>query len=69
MQFTSTVTGTAPLTYLWDFGDGTTSTDADPLHTYDDAGTYDVGLTVTNGYGTDAVEQVGYIGVNAVSAV
>jgi len=34
--------------YLWNFGDGTTSTDAAPCHTYADTGTYNVKLTVNN---------------------
>ena len=34
------------LTYLWDFGDGSTSTDQNPTHLYDVAGTYDVSLSV-----------------------
>ncbi|MCZ2139852.1 MAG: PKD domain-containing protein, partial [Bacteroidia bacterium] len=37
-------------TYLWDFGDGTTSTQANPSHTYSQNGTYPITLTV-NGYG------------------
>ncbi|WFN35412.1 PKD domain-containing protein [Methanogenium sp. S4BF] len=67
VQFTSTVTGTTPFTYLWSFGDGTTSSDLNPLHTYTDAGTYDVNLTVTNGYGTDTLERTAYI--NATEGV
>lgn len=35
--------------YLWNFGDGTTSTEANPIHVYPRAGTYSVYLTVTNG--------------------
>jgi PKD repeat protein len=35
-------------TYLWDFGDGTTSTEANPVHTYALAGTYNVVLSATN---------------------
>jgi len=34
--------------YLWDFGDGENSTQADPDHTYDCPGEYDVTLTATN---------------------
>jgi hypothetical protein len=32
--------------YLWDFGDGNTSTNVDPTHTYADEGNYNVCLTV-----------------------
>ncbi len=39
-----------PLTYSWDFGDGSTvSTTADPAHVYNTAGTYTATLTVNNG--------------------
>ncbi len=41
----------AIVTYAWDFMDGTTSSDADPNHTFTTAGTYNVGLTVTDGEG------------------
>lgn len=37
--FTNESTG-GDLSYFWDFGDGSTSTDADPVHVYDEAGTY-----------------------------
>jgi glucose/arabinose dehydrogenase len=42
--------GGGSLTYLWDFGDGVTSTDANPTHTYTSATvkTYAAKLTVTN---------------------
>ncbi|MFD7861656.1 PQQ-dependent sugar dehydrogenase [Streptomyces sp. NPDC059783] len=36
------------LRHSWDFGDGTTSTEADPHHTYTTAGTYRPTLTVTD---------------------
>ncbi|MCB0642642.1 MAG: PKD domain-containing protein, partial [Phaeodactylibacter sp.] len=35
-------------TYLWDFGDGATSTEENPEHTYTDQGDYFVSLTATN---------------------
>jgi Zn-dependent metalloprotease len=42
-------------TWLWDFGDGTTSTQQNPTHTYQSEGTFSVTLTATNGFGSDAV--------------
>ncbi|HET8754993.1 MAG TPA: LamG-like jellyroll fold domain-containing protein [Solirubrobacteraceae bacterium] len=38
-----------PLTYRWDFGDGTTSTQANPSHTYAESGAYTVRLTTSDG--------------------
>lgn len=38
--------------YLWDFGDGNTSTLKDPTHVYLDTGNYEVSLKVT-GYGVE----------------
>jgi PKD repeat protein len=38
-------------TYLWEFGDGQSSTDEQPIHDYLYAGTYEVRLTVTNDFG------------------
>lgn len=40
--------------WLWNFGDGNTSTDQNPSHTYQNEGTYTVTLTATNGFGSDA---------------
>lgn len=39
--------------YSWDFGDGTTSTEMDPIHEYTAAGKYTVVLTATNSIGSD----------------
>ncbi|GAB6101235.1 hypothetical protein JCM16138_04580 [Thermococcus atlanticus] len=36
--------------YLWDFGDGCTSTEATPTHIYSQGGIYNVTLTVWDGY-------------------
>ena len=41
-------------TYAWDFGDGNSSTDEDPTHTYAAEGTYTVTLTASNSSGTSA---------------
>jgi len=49
-----TIPGTKPLTFwLWDFGDGETSNDPSPTHTYAEAGTYSVTLTVATVVGVD----------------
>ena len=40
-------------TYLWDFGDGNTSTLPEPDHIYPNAGTYTVTLTIVNGTGCE----------------
>lgn len=54
VQFADASTaGSSPITaYAWRFGDGGTSTEANPSHTYA-AGTYNVRLTVTTADGTD----------------
>ena len=49
LQFSFTDRSLAPETWLWNFGDGTTSTLQNPVHTFPSVGSYDVTLTVTNG--------------------
>ncbi|WFN36896.1 PKD domain-containing protein [Methanomicrobium antiquum] len=49
----STLTPGYFVEYLWDFGDGQTSKEAAPVHTYMNPGKYNVSLTVTNEFGTD----------------
>lgn len=39
--------------YSWNFGDGNTSDEESPSHTFSENGTYDVCLTVTNDFGSD----------------
>ncbi len=43
--------------YLWDFGDGTTSTERSPLHIYRQSGTYTVTLTATGESASDVAEM------------
>ena len=52
-----------PTTWYWDFGDGDTSTEQNPLHTYTIAGTYIVTLTVSNTAGEDTASQANAITV------
>jgi PKD repeat protein len=71
-------TGTAPLevefcdcsktdilTWFWDFGDGNTSTQSQPIHIYYQPGSYTVSLTVTNATGTDTEIQPDYVVVTS----
>jgi len=63
VQFTSTassnVTG-----WLWNFGDGSTSTTRDPSHRYNAVGIYTVTLTVQAPEGSDTAVRAGYVAVN-----
>ncbi|PJA76423.1 hypothetical protein CO151_02880 [bacterium CG_4_9_14_3_um_filter_65_15] len=52
VQFTDASTGDIT-SWAWDFGDGATDTLQNPLHTFVNAGSYDVGLTVTGPGGFD----------------
>ncbi len=58
-QFTDGSTGAT--SWLWDFGDGVTSIEQNPLHTYEEAGVYDVTLTVGNTCGEDISTIENYI--------
>lgn len=53
-QFTNTSTstpGNQPMTYLWNFGDGQTSTQQNPTHQFSTAGMHTVTLTASCGQG------------------
>ena len=52
-----------PTSWLWDFGDNSTSTAQNPVHTYAAAGNYTVVLTTTNSGGSDTVTKTDYITV------
>jgi PKD repeat protein len=54
-SFTNQSTGAS--SYLWDFGNGQTSTQAAPSHTYTQDGTYTVTLSATNSCGTTTATQ------------
>jgi PKD repeat protein len=57
-----------PTGWVWSFPGGTpgTSTDQNPVVTYNSAGTYDVTLVASNSAGNDAETKTFYITVNAV---
>lgn len=59
----------SPTSWQWNFGDGNTSTQQSPTHTYQNAGSYTVQLAVTNSDGSDTEMKNNYITVtNAGSA-
>ncbi|MFC1876593.1 aldehyde ferredoxin oxidoreductase N-terminal domain-containing protein [Thermodesulfobacteriota bacterium] len=66
-KFTSTSLY-SPTSWAWDFGDGNTSTEENPTHTYTAGGKYTVSLTVTNDVGTDTETKTDLITVNAGQA-
>lgn len=50
-----------PTSWKWDFGDGATSTEQNPKHTYTTLGTYTVTLTASNKDGSDTTAKANYI--------
>ena len=73
VNFQNTTPGA--VSYLWNFGDGATSTEAAPAHTYTRAGDFNVTLSVVTGTGCPAVVFKSsfvkittnfYVGINGV---
>jgi subtilisin family serine protease len=56
VSFTAEVTGTMPITFTWNFGDGDLEHGAQVTHTYSWAGNYKVTATATNRCGMDVFE-------------
>ncbi len=54
--------------WLWDFGDGSTSIEQNPSHTYDTTGSYTVSLTVSGMGSSDTITKENYITVKNVIA-
>ena len=55
--------------YVWDFGDGSTSTEGAPTHTYMKPGVYTVTLTVSNRFGSDVSVIKDYVTVGELPTV
>ena len=56
VQFTDTSTG-APTSWVWDFGDGGSSSEQNPSYVFASAGTFTVTLTAANAAGQDTASQ------------
>lgn len=56
-----------PTNWLWDFGDGTTSNQQNPLHFYSSNGIFTVKLIVSNYHGQDSIIKQNLISVNRPS--
>lgn len=70
VSFSGTATGGDGLSYLWDFGDGTTATDTlTPTHTYRDSGFYTITLTVTDATGQSATDSLAHVSMNVAPSV
>lgn len=63
VNFTNESTGYVTL-YIWSFGDGGSSVDANPSYTYTTSGVYSVELTATNELFGDGITKTNYITVN-----
>ncbi|GAB2834247.1 PKD domain-containing protein [Ferruginibacter profundus] len=69
VNFQNLSTGTGVLTYQWSFGDGGTSTAANPSHIYNTAGIYTVRLITANGGGcTDTITKTNLINIGTINA-
>lgn len=67
IQFTDlsdVLAGTGPiLSWLWDFGDGTTSTLQNPVHAYQSTGLFNVSLTVATANATSTAFEANFVNI------
>jgi gliding motility-associated-like protein len=61
VNFTNTSTFTGAVTYLWNFGDGNTSTLANPTNVYNFTGTYPISLEITQQGCKDTMIKPNYV--------
>lgn len=66
VQFLNRSGGQLPHAYKWDFGDGTTSAEANPTHEFRAPGSYTVRLLVESEYGLAETSQLVTVGVSPV---
>jgi PKD repeat protein len=68
VRFTDTSSYT-PTSWEWSFGDGSSSTQENPVHTYTTAGSYSVTHTATNAGGSRTTTASSYITASSVTTV
>ncbi|MBD0331962.1 MAG: PKD domain-containing protein, partial [Chitinophagaceae bacterium] len=69
IQFTNGSTGPGPLSYLWDFGDGSSSTSVNTTHTYTTNGTYTVSLIAISPQGCrDTIKKTNLLSIGAINS-
>ena len=66
VQFNNTSVSAS--SFIWDFGDGLTSIQENPIHTYQNNGTYTVKLKAYNCKGSDSLIRTNYITINMIPA-
>lgn len=69
VQFNNTTIATAETKWLWDFGDGNTSSEKNPSHKYENSGKYTVSLTAESYTGINEITKTNYITVNELPTV
>jgi len=68
ISFTNTATGPGTLTWLWNFGDGNTSTVQNPSHNYTTPGNYTVTLTTSSSDGcTDTLSKTNLLNIENIN--
>lgn len=69
INFQNASEGTGTITYLWNFGDGNSSSEENPSHVYNNIGTYEVTLIATNGNGcSDTIVRSNAVTIGNVSS-
>lgn len=64
VQFQSTVSGMNPVSYLWNFGNGNTSSQPNPVAFFNSEGAYTISLSVSDGVQSITTTYPNYITVN-----
>jgi PKD repeat protein len=64
VSFTDTSTR-SPTSWYWDFGDGTSSTEQNPVHVYNKMGRFTITLKASNSAGSKILRRANYITVTA----